>query len=132
MKQLLWRWLPPLVWMGLIFLLSAQADLPRAYDPRLDTLLKKIGHALAYGILAWLYLRALREHLHYATTSRAASFGLVVIYALSDEYHQTFVSGRNGTLMDVAVDGAGACGAMLLDWWLQRRKALSRRAPDAV
>jgi len=69
MKQLLWRWLPALVWMGLIFVLSAQPDLPRVSDPRLDTLLKKVGHALSYGTLAWLYLRALRERFHCAATS---------------------------------------------------------------
>jgi len=48
-----------------------------------------------------------------------------------DEYHQTFVQGRNGKLLDVIVDGAGAAGAMLLDWWLARHRALSRHVPAA-
>ncbi len=109
--------------MGVIFVLSAQPDLPHAPGPWLDTLLKKIGHAVAYGVLAWLYKRALQ---HYrgendtSTTIRAVSLGLAVVYGVSDEYHQTFVAGRNGQLWDVVVDGMGACGAMLLDWWLER------------
>jgi VanZ family protein len=130
MKRSLWRWLPPLAWMGLIFFLSAQPDLPRAPGPWLDTLLKKAGHAGAYGVLAWLYQRALRPPLRGSTALRVVSVGLAVVYALSDEYHQTFVPGRKGRLSDVAVDGAGACGAMLLDWWLERRRELPRQMSD--
>ena len=130
MKRFLSHWFPPLAWMGLIYFLSDQPDLPQAPGAWPDTLLKKTGHALGYGILAWLYLRPLRGRLCSATSSRALSFGLAVLYGLSDEYHQTFVPGRNGTLWDVAVDGIGVCGAMLLDWWLQRRR-IPLRATDA-
>lgn len=121
MKRFLRYWLPLLAWMGLIFVLSAQPTLPSA-PGGWDTVLKKTGHALAYGVLAWLYHRALRQHLRPSTILRVASIGLAVAYALSDEYHQTFVSGRNGNLLDVAVDGVGACGAMLLDWWFEGRR----------
>ncbi len=117
-------WLPSLVWMGLIFILSAQPDLPHAPGPWLDVLLKKAGHATVYGVLSWLYWRALRQRFFASATLRVVSIGLAVTYALSDEYHQTFVLGRNGNLLDVAVDGVGACSAMLLDWWLERRRAL--------
>jgi VanZ family protein len=128
LRRWLWYWGPPLVWMGGIFCLSAQPDLPHAPGPWLDTLLKKTGHAAAYGVLAWFYLRVLQQHLgsgRSLVVFRVASIGLAVAYALSDEYHQTFVPGRDGNLLDVAVDGAGACVAMLLDRWLARRRALS-------
>jgi len=111
--------------MGLIFVLSAQSHLPSAPGPWLDTLLKKAGHAFAYGVLAWLYQRALRPHIRTPLVLRIASASLAVVYALSDEYHQTFVPGRTGRLFDVLVDGAGTCGAMLLSWWLERRRARS-------
>lgn len=124
MRRFLRYWLPLLAWMGLIFFLSAQPDLPHAPGPWLDTLVKKGGHALAFGILAWLYRRALRPHFCVQGALRWASFGLAVVYAISDECHQTFVPGRNGRLFDVAVDTVGAGGAMLLDWWLARRQAL--------
>lgn len=124
-RQLLWDWLPPLACMGLIFVLSAQSHLPSAPGPWLDTLLKKAGHAFAYGVLAWLYQRALRPHIRTPLVLRIASASLAVVYALSDEYHQTFVPGRTGRLFDVLVDGAGTCGAMLLSWWLERRRARS-------
>lgn len=111
--------------MGLIFVLSAQPDLPHAKGRWLDLLLKKAGHAAVYGVLAWLYRRALRSHIP-TSALRTVSIGLAVAYAMSDEYHQTFVPGRNGSLVDVAVDGVGAYGAMLLARWQERRRGLSQ------
>ena len=135
LRRWFWYWGPPLVWMGGIFFFSAQPDLPQAPGPWLDMLLKKTGHTAAYGVLAWLYLRVLRRHLgngRSLTVFRVASIGLAVAYALSDEYHQTFVPGRDGNLLDVVVDGAGACVAMLLDRWLARRRALSGPGPRSA
>lgn len=131
MRRFLCYWLPPLAWMGLIFVFSAQPDLPRAPGPWLDTLLKKAGHALVYGVLVWLYQRALRQRFRAPAALRVVSVGLAVAYALSDEYHQTFVPGRTGRPLDVFVDSVGACGAMLLDGWLERRRALPGRTPAA-
>lgn len=110
--RFLWLWLPPLAWMGAIFAFSTQPDLPHAPSAWLDVIVKKSGHALAYGVLAWLYYRALRPHVRAPLILRLVSIALAVAYALSDEYHQTFVPGREGRLLDVAVDGVGACGAM--------------------
>jgi VanZ family protein len=124
--RLLWRWLPPLVWMGLIYFFSAQPDLPSAPGPWLDTVIKKSGHALSYGVLTCLYRRALRPHIRDSRMLRMVCVGLGVAYALSDEYHQSFVPGRNGTLLDVLIDSIGASGAMLLDQWLANRRARSR------
>ena len=128
MKRFLWYWLPPLVWMGLIFAFSAQPDLPQAPGPWLDTLVKKVSHALSYGLLAWLYGRALSRSTRTSAAVRVLSAGLAVAYALTDEYHQSFVPGRHGRWLDVAIDGVGACSAMLLDWWMERRRVRPRQA----
>lgn len=51
------------------------------------------------------------------------AWGLSVLYALSDEYHQTFVPGRNGTFVDLLIDASGALVGLLLFWcWGQRAK----------
>lgn len=110
------RWIPPLVWMGVIFFVSAQPTVP-SVPGRWDLLLKKGMHVLAYGLLTWLYLRALRGNWSRDARVRVVSAGLALAYALSDEYHQTFVPGRNGTLIDVVIDGVGVSGVMLLDYW---------------
>ena len=110
-------WLPAAVWMGLIFVLSAQPDLPHAPEPLLDLLLKKGGHALAYAVLARLYLRALRRGEPVSGRLQLLSLGLAVAYGISDEIHQSFVPGRDGSPVDVVIDSLGAA----LSMWLVRR-----------
>ncbi|HDQ71810.1 MAG TPA: hypothetical protein ENN19_06900 [Chloroflexi bacterium] len=119
-------WGPPLALMGLIFFLSAQPDLPGAPSPWLEILLKKGGHAAVYGVLAWLYWRALDHYLGDRCSPQAiriASFLLALLYGISDEYHQTFVPGRNGNLVDIGIDSLGAGVAMVLHHWWQQRQA---------
>ena len=111
----------------MIFVLSSEPNLPAPPGPLLDTLLKKTCHVLTYGVLAWLFWRALCQYADGSPLLRVVSVGLTVLYGISDEYHQTFVPGRYGRLWDVVIDGGGAVTAMLLDWWLARRRALSRR-----
>ena len=113
--------------MGLIFFFSAQSALP-SIPSWWDLVLKKGMHIVAYAILTWLYLRALRGHQPRGrwgdpALSRAVSAGMALLYALSDEYHQTFVPGRQGSFLDVAIDGVGVSVAILLDWWLQPEEA---------
>jgi len=106
-------WLPAIGWMALIFWFSSQPDLPKAPDALTDLLLKKGLHAFEYGVLALLFWRALRSQI----SSRHAvtmAWVLSALYAASDEFHQTFVPGRAGRLLDVVVDWLGAGLALLL------------------
>ncbi len=105
MRDLLRRWGPPTAWMTLIFILSAQPSLPGPPDAFWDTLLKKTGHFVAYAVLARLYLRAMNVR---GNRRRWIAWGLAVLYAISDEIHQSFVPGRHARLTDVLIDAAGA------------------------
>ncbi len=106
-RRALWGLLA-LAWMGVIFWLSAQPDLPHAPEPWLDTVVKKTGHAVLYGVLAWLYLRALQGDGPPSGRTRLLALGLAVLYAVTDEVHQSFVPGRRPSLWDVVIDGVGA------------------------
>ena len=99
-------WAPPLVLMAVIFFFSAQPDLNSGLGLA-DTILRKLVHFAEYGLLAFLWARALRTRMD---ARRAALFALLVtsLYAATDELHQTFVSGRAGTPLDWAIDTAGA------------------------
>jgi VanZ family protein len=104
--------------MGVIFVAS---NTPSAQIPSAgpwDLLVKKGGHLLSYALLAWLWLRALQSALPPRPLTYAVLV-IAVIYAISDEFHQTFVPGRNGTAVDVLIDSIGALFAILL--WRQRR-----------
>lgn len=106
------RFLPPLAWMALIFAFSHQPRLPEVGGPWLDLLFKKGLHALAYAILAWLWLRALDPEHTGSRAARRTAFLICLAWALSDEWHQTFVPGRTGRLRDVAIDMVGSLAAL--------------------
>ena len=111
-----YRWIPPVAWMVLIFFVSAQPTLPHAPDALWDTLLKKLAHMIEYAIL-FVLLRQAR-----GLSSVRLAWGLTVLYAVSDEFHQTFVPGRNGWYGDVIVDGLGALLAALVARVSTRRR----------
>jgi VanZ family protein len=122
-NSLLRYWLPPALWAGVIFILSAQPSLPHYPDTLLDLILKKAAHMIEYGILASLLWRALSRG--QGALSRSAwvtAFVVSVLYAASDEYHQTFVPGRNGTPVDVGIDTVGALIALLIVGSLRRKE----------
>jgi VanZ family protein len=112
------RWLPVLLWAGVIFAFSSIPSLGTGLG-FWDLVLRKIAHAAEYAVLAVLLLRALE--------SAAAAWALAVAYAVTDEVHQRFVSGRVGAPRDVLIDAAGAA-AGLLAWRALARRARARTA----
>jgi VanZ family protein len=111
------RWLAVAGWMALIFYLSSQPQLPSAPDPWADLIFKKGAHFTAYAVLAVLFRRALPE----GRWIWALAWALAVLYAASDEWHQSFVPGRHPQLTDVLIDACGAATGLLILWWRQRR-----------
>jgi VanZ family protein len=105
-------WLSAIAWAGLIFAFSAQPNLRFAPDAGLDFLIRKAGHMGVFGILALLLWRAIAT-----TTARgrpwAWAMALTVLYAVTDELHQGFVTGRHPSAVDVGIDAAGALIAVV-------------------
>jgi VanZ family protein len=92
--------------MGVIFFFSAQANLNSGLG-WIDHVGRKIVHASEYALLCFLWWRALRKRLD-ATKALGAAWAIAALYAATDEYHQSFVSGRHATWVDVAIDSMGA------------------------
>ncbi|MES1194415.1 MAG: VanZ family protein [Opitutus sp.] len=132
------RWLPVVLWMGFIFMMSTSLGagdntsrfiepflhwlLPQA-DPatiaHLHFLIRKAGHLTEYAILALLLLRAIGGR-----GIRPLVWALVIAtaYAATDEFHQSFVPGRTATGSDVLIDAFGALTALALAaGWRKRR-----------
>ena len=108
--QVLWRYGPVLFWMALIFIASSQSSLPSAAEPLADKVWKKFGHITAYAILMWLLLRTFASDKHLSARQSIAAFAMLLLYAVSDEFHQFFVPGRTSTWIDVACfDFLGGC-----------------------
>ena len=116
------RWAAVLGWMALVFFLSAQPDLPHPEAGWADRLFSSGSHALEYGVLAVLLALALEGR----RRSLLVAFLLAVLYAFSDEFHQTFVPGRVADPWDLVFDAAGALVALAL--WAAWRRLRSLRS----
>ena len=96
--------------MAAIFFVSSQPSLPSAPEPLLDKIWKKLGHIGAYAFLMWLTLRVINPQMHLSARHSVIAFAILLAYASSDEFHQSFVDGRTATWMDVLFfDLLGGC-----------------------
>ena len=120
----------PLLWMAVIFILSQQPasissgqsgvfveqlhHIAPSVDQQLLTfLVRKGAHIFAYFVLGILTFNALwRVDLSKLKFNYPVGLSIIVcaLYAVSDEFHQLFVSGRSGELRDIMID---SCAAMV-------------------
>jgi VanZ family protein len=121
-------WLPPVLYMLLIFYLSSQ---PEPLPALTERVWDKAIHFPEYLVLCALLLRALRgEGLSIA---RAALLGLVLTsaYGASDEFHQSFVPKRTADVFDWLADSTGAASAAVIFSTASRLRRPPRRSqPD--
>jgi VanZ family protein len=112
-------WGPVAAWMAVIFAASSR-PLPEyvAMLPDWST------HSAAFAVLSILSCRALAGGLGPALRRGDAVLAVVisVAYGISDEYHQSFVPGRDATAWDVAKDTVGA----VIGAWLYARVIVPR------
>src|SRR5262245_14416546 len=129
-RPMVLRWIPAIVEMVVLFILSATPNLRISQDPSLDHVLRKLGHAAAYALLAVLVAWAMGG-LRGDPRRAPLAFGIVVAYAITDEIHQAFTATRSPSALDVAVDAAGAGIGVLVYRMVERRRAATRRMDDA-
>lgn len=134
-------WAAVILWMSLVFYLSSQAaeqssklsvfvteaiigiaarfvpgELESGTTPNMllqcEHIVRKLAHGGAYFVLGVLVMNALRRK--GVTVCRAVVFSLMicVLYAVSDEIHQLFVSGRSAQVTDVLIDSVGAASGL--------------------
>src|SRR6266550_4706173 len=132
MKSFLKYWLPLFIWLGVIFVGSTEVmsaeqtsrflvPFLRWLDPQISFAtiaaihfaLRKLGHLTEYAIFAALLWRALR-----CGTCLQAKMSILfllvwlaaAIFAVTDEFHQSFVPSRTASPIDIMID---ICGAMI-------------------
>jgi len=82
--------------------------------------IRKGGHIFGYGLLCILLFRAWRETLPVSSgvqwTFRWASIAVLgtALVASLDEWHQSFIPSRTGSIQDVLLDTCAAIGAQIL------------------
>ncbi|QNO13296.1 VanZ family protein [Alkalicella caledoniensis] len=131
-KQI-FSWTLVLLWMGLIFYMSAQPatqsqemskgvvevvvqtvervapSLAEQLDIRyLHHIVRKNAHFIIYLILGVLVINALNVSVVEGWKGIVFALSICILYAISDEVHQLFVPGRSGEVRDVIIDSAGS------------------------
>jgi VanZ family protein len=138
-SRLLKEWLPAILWGALIFVFSTDlfSDthtagvvgphlrflFPGISPENLDRIhffIRKFGHFSEYFILTVLLMRALRQENAGRIERRhlLISFAIATLYAISDEFHQSFVRSRGANVIDVLID---MCGGISGIFWSHRR-----------
>lgn len=113
---------PALAWAGLISWLSSRSRPLPVTVPLLH--FDKVLHLGAFGLLAALVARALLELGGAARRALLVAAVATSAYGALDEWHQSFVPGRDADPLDWAADTAGAAlGAALAAVVLPRRRA---------
>ena len=132
-RKLIFRLLIWLIWLGVIFWMSHQdkdettlkagvlrwlldqlgLDGRQWMDGPYTFYIRKLAHLTEYAILMILSLRLAILRWPYR---KALIYSLVfcIFYAATDEFHQIFIPGRVGSVIDVGIDTIGACFGALL------------------
>lgn len=143
MAKLLSRYLPLVVWLAFISYASSDSfnasNTSRIIGPlvlwlfpntspetmaTIHFITRKIAHFTEYAILGFLAARAFRTYDWWFLISAV----LVVVYALIDEYHQSFVPSRTASIFDSLIDMSGGLTALLIV--LKRSRRFSRTNAD--
>jgi VanZ family protein len=145
-KQLVKTWIAALLWIGLIAIESTDTfsaeRTSRFLYPILHFLMgmdltrfavvhhyiRKCGHFVGYFTLSFFLFRAWRATLRLPWAPRwalrwaAIAFFMSALVASLDEWHQTFIPSRTGTINDVMLDSIAALTAQVLIFVFVSRK----------
>jgi VanZ family protein len=136
MKSFLKYWLPPFIWLAVIFVGSTEVmsaeqtsrflvPFLRWLDPQISFAtiaaihfaLRKLGHLTEYAIFAALLWRALRRGTRLQAKMSVLfllAWLAAAIFAVFDEFHQSFVPSRTASPIDMMIDIFGAMIGLII------------------
>jgi VanZ family protein len=114
--------LPLIAYAVVIFLLSSLAGLPGSL--KLFTVQDKVLHFLEFSILGWLLWQSARRwRISLPKLSLLIAVLLLgAVYAASDEFHQSYVPGRDCHILDWTADTVGLAAGALTSYIFSERK----------
>ena len=131
-------WVATILWMAMIFYFSSQPvevsrqasgeilakmnkiepeeiqDTNNSKVSKLQFDLRKFAHVVVYFGLGFLVTLSLYLIKYKRLTSYVLAYIASVIYALSDEWHQSFVPGRGATILDIKIDTLSALAGVVI------------------
>ena len=150
LNRFLKYWLPPILWMIIFFpvlnrflgssaIYRALLNVFRIFSPDISAaafgipyiVIRKSIHFVEYAILTFLMFRAFRgENLKKWDIRWAIYSGVITIgYGFLDEFLQTFVPTRNGSIIDSVINSAGALFALGMIGLKAKKKDYDEKHP---
>ncbi len=97
--------LPPIIWMGTIFWFSNRHHFTITESSVSDFFIFKLLHMAEYGgLYFWLFRLFYKTH---KKDGYKYAFIISILYAISDEIHQSFIPTREPRMRDVVIDSTG-------------------------
>ena len=107
----------PILYMLFIFALSSIPG--QAFEPIfINSIIANMAHIPLFGLLAFLWMKAFDNKKVRFNKAIIYTIIITIVYAAFDEFHQSFVPGREASLGDFAMDTLGCIAAI----YLYRRK----------
>lgn len=137
-------WLPVILWMSLMFGMSTEAGstrhtsriirpILRWFNPDVsdETIrniqlgIRKLAHITEYALLTSLLWRARRRPVRgdqrpWSRSDALFAFTIALLFAASDEWHQSFVPSREAQIRDILFDASGAALGLVAIWAIGR------------
>lgn len=82
---------------------------------KLNKPVRKLAHAIEYLLLTILLIFIFKNSGVVGKKKYLFALLICILYASIDEYHQTFVSGRTGQVLDILIDTIGGIIGCILD-----------------
>ena len=120
---------------------SRKIGLSETYSGSIEPFWREYGvyfmkgwHIVEFAILFTLATAVLQLSTRLSITGVSRTALLIsVLYGASDEWHQSFVRGRDARFSDVLIDGAGALLAMAVYlWWSRKRRRTDNLATTSL
>jgi VanZ family protein len=146
MKRRKWWILAAILWMAVIFMFTQVpystgkntsdtlqkllvtlhiSGVDHAVVEQLNFFVRKLTHITVFGFLAFLFFKSLEVY----RFAYIFSWILTVLYAMTDEYHQSFMPGRTASIKDVFLfDSVGAFLVLLVTFLIVRKIGKKKRS----
>ncbi|MFA6228028.1 MAG: VanZ family protein [Patescibacteria group bacterium] len=119
-------WLSVAAWLAFIFSLSAQPSFPVNFTVNEYQTISSLAHIALYVILAFLVAEAAAASGVSRRQTLIAALAVCAIYGALDEWHQSFVLGREASLNDWLLDAIAALAVVFFYAFIQRLKLIDR------
>ena len=91
-----------------------------------ELIIRKMAHMGEYALLTFTFIYGFSKNKFILQKVLLFSLSATFLYACSDEFHQLFIVGRSGQLADVMIDTTGGIIAIILFYFIKKKKCSSQ------